>query len=282
LDGAEDRRIRELGRGRLVLRQLFADFLFASRSRATAQRDLVYQRIGGRALKLDLYLPRTPLDAPAVILCIHGGGWCSGHRSQCPNWKLANYGYAVAAIEYRLSNEATFPAQLDDCHTAIKWLRDNAERYGFNAERIGVWGHSSGGHLAALLGVCGKVQAVCAISTPSDLIRMHRDAVGNPISDPRAPGAIEALLGGSIDSRLEKAHTASPIDLVSSKSAPFLLIHGAKDRTVPVNQSELFATALEAAGVETKLKIFPHGRHSPCSLSRGGMAEKFFDRHLKG
>lgn len=195
---------------------------------------------------------------------------------------LASHGYAVAAIEYRLSPEATFPSQLEDCEAAIRWLRTNSARHGLNAERIGVWGHSSGGHLAALLGLAGEVQAVCAISTPTDLIRMHRDAIGNPIMDPRVPGAIEALLGGPIDTRLDKARAASPIHHVNSNSAPFLLIHGAKDRTVPVNQSELFAAALKTAGVETTLKIFPHGRHSPGSLSRRSLIKGFFDRHLRG
>jgi acetyl esterase/lipase len=265
-----------------VLRRLVADFLFSLRSRAAVRRDLVYRRIGKRALKLDLYLPKNPPAAPPIILCIHGGGWCSGNRNQCPNRMLANHGYAVAAIEYRLTNEATFPAQLEDCQAVVKWLRESAMRCGFDAGRIGVWGHSSGGHLASLLGITGDVQAVCAISAPSDLIRMHRDTAGNPMSDPRAPGAIEALLGGAIDAYSEKAHAASPIHFVSPQSAPFLLIHGAKDRTVPVNQSVLFAATLSGAGVETRLKIYPHGRHSPGSLNRSGIIKAFFDRHLKG
>ncbi|HEY2713624.1 MAG TPA: alpha/beta hydrolase [Chthoniobacterales bacterium] len=264
-----------------MLRRLLVDFLFSLRSRATVRRDLVYRRIGKRALKLDLYFPRNPPAAPPLILCIHGGGWCSGDRNQCPNWMLANHGYAVAAIEYRLTNEATFPAQLEDCQAAVKWLRENAIRCGFDARRIGVWGHSSGGHLASLLGITGDVQAVCAISAPSDLILMHRNTADNPVSDPRAPGAIEALLGGPVDAHSEEARAASPIHFVSRQSAPFLLIHGARDRTVPLNQSELFAAALSAAGVEIQLKIFQHGRHSPGSLNRSRIVKGFFDRHLR-
>src|SRR5881396_2302714 len=217
---------------------------------AAIQRDLVYKRINGRALTLNLYCPQKASSPLPVILWIHGGGWSKGRKEQhSPAISFLNDGYAVASIEYRLSGEAPFPAQIEDCKAAVRWLRANAAKYNLDADRIGVWGMSAGGHLAALLGTSGgvpelegsgdnmqyssRVQAVCDVAGPADL-----PALTN--LGPKRMFAIEGLLGGPLEKDKAKAIAASPIHYVSKDDPPFLIVHGEADRVVPVEQSQRF------------------------------------------
>jgi len=114
--------------------------------------DLTYSHAGGRPRLLDLYLPRGAARPLPVILWLHAGGWRSGDRKQAPDLSrhFAAQGFAMASIDYRLSREATFPAQLHDVKAAIRWLRANADRLGLDVRHIGLWGSSAGGHLATL------------------------------------------------------------------------------------------------------------------------------------
>ncbi|PYJ64382.1 MAG: hypothetical protein DME76_20230 [Verrucomicrobia bacterium] len=126
---------------------------------AAIERDLVYKRINGRELRLDLYRPQNASGPSPVILWINAGGWSHGRKEQhIPVISFVNDGYAVTSIELRLSGEAPFPAQIEDCKAAVRWLRANAAKYSFDADRISVGGHSAGGHLSALLGTSGGVQ----------------------------------------------------------------------------------------------------------------------------
>ena len=118
-------------------------------------RDLEYIPGGHARNKLDLYLPAKADHALPVIVWIHGGGWPGGSKEGCPAVPFVAKGYAVASINYRLSQHAVFPAQIEDCKAAIRWLRANAEKYDLDPKRIGVWGASAGGHLVALLGTSG-------------------------------------------------------------------------------------------------------------------------------
>jgi acetyl esterase/lipase len=267
---------------------------------AEIQRDLVYKRINGRALTLDLYRPREASGPFPVILWIHAAGWSHGGKEQhIPIISLVSDGYAMTSIELRPSGEAPFPAQIEDCKTAVRWLRANAAKYNLDPDRIGAAGHSGGGHLAALLGTSGgvqelegngdnmsyssRVQAVCDVSGPSDLLRLYHDASQpsivrrhKDISD------IDALLGGPAEQNKTKAIAASPITYVSKDDPPFLIIHGENDFSVPVSQGELLAAALKAAGVETTLEVTPRG-HS-VGLGRPPLLpiiKAFFDKHLK-
>jgi acetyl esterase/lipase len=208
-------------------------------------------------------------------------------------------GYAVTSIELRLSGEAPFPAQIEDCKAAVRWLRANAAKYNLDADRIGAAGHSGGGHLAALLGTSGgvqelegsgdnmsyssRVQAVCDVSGPSDLLRLYHDA-SDPSTRTRRKDIsdIDALLGGPAEQNKTKAIAASPITYVSKDDPPFLIIHGENDFSVPASQGELLAAALKTAGVETTLEITPRGH----SVGLGGptllpIVKAFFDKHLK-
>ncbi len=262
-------------------------------------RNLVYRKIGDQELLADLYLPKKVSGKPPIILCIHGGGWSRGNKRQCPALTMLKSGYAVASIQYRLTNQAAFPAQIEDCKAAVRWLRANADKYHFDADRIGVWGHSSGAHLSALLGTSGdvpalegkgdntqyssRVQAVCEISGPADLVRMYQD-VSQSSSEmgPEAKAAIEALIGGPFDAKKDVAIAASPITYVSKDDPPFLIIHGDEDATVPVSQSELFAKALKEAGVPTTLNVVVGRGHGTGGPRFEPMIKAFFDKNLRG
>ena len=156
---------------------------------AAEYKDLIYASTQQKQLALDLYIPDGAPKRPLVVW-IHGGAWRAGSRAKPPALYLTAQGYAVASISYRFSQEAVFPAQIHDCKAAIRWLRANALKYGYDATRIGVWGASAGGHLAALLGTSGgvkglegdlgnaressTVQAVVDFFGPTDLPQMSR------------------------------------------------------------------------------------------------------------
>ncbi len=284
--------------GGLGMQELMAKRQLGDLSDANVLRDLVYSRVGDRALRLDLYLPKNTTKPVPVILCIHGGGWSRGNKRRCPALALVDNGYAVASIEYRLTGEAAFPAQIEDCKSAVRWLRANAPKYKFDPDRIGAWGHSSGAHLAALLGTSGgvpalegngdnlqyssRVQAVCEVSGPADMLRMYREAPEDASSAMglSVKSAIAALIGGPVEENEEKAIAASPLTYVSKDDPPFLIIHGDQDTTVPVSQSRLFAAALEAAGVETTLDVVAGRGHGTGGPRFEAAIKSFFDKHL--
>ncbi len=244
---------------------------------ATIQRDLVYKRVNGEALTLDLYCPEKFSGALPVIIYIHGGGWRRGRKEKCPAVALVQDGFAVASIDYRLSGEAPFPAQIEDCKAAVRWLRANASTYHLDPDHIGAWGTSAGGHLAALLGTSGgvpelegsgdnmqyssRVQAVCDVAGPADLPAM-------PNFGPKRIAAIEGLLGGPLEKDKAKAIAASPIHYVSKDDPPFLIVHGQGDRVVPVEQAQRFYEELRKTGVNATLKILPQVGHQ--GVTNGG------------
>lgn len=255
---------------------------------ATIQRDLVYKRVNDTALTLDLYSPKKVSGPLPVIVWVHGGGWRRGGKRKCPAVALVPDGFAVASIDYRLSGAAPFPAQIEDCKAAVRWLRANAAKYNLDADRIGVWGMSAGGHLAALLGTSGgvpelegsgdnmkyssRVQAVCDVAGPVDLLALTN-------LGPKRRFAIEGLLGGTPEK--DKATTASPLHYVSKDDPPFLIVHGEGDRVVPVEQSQRLYEELRKAGVNATLKILPNVGHQGVLMEAVKDAEVFFDATLK-
>jgi acetyl esterase/lipase len=257
---------------------------------ATIHRDLVYKTVNGAALTLDLYCPEKVSGPAPVIVWIHGGAWRRGGKRKCPAVALVPDGYAVASIDYRLSSTAPFPAQIEDCKAAVRWLRANAAKYNLDADRIGVWGMSAGGHLAALLGTSGgvpelegsgdnmqyssRVQAVCAVAGPTNLPALTN--VG-----PKRMSAIEGLLGGPLEKDKAKAIAASPIHYVSKDDPPFLIVHGEGDRVIPVEQSQRLYEALQKAGVNATLKILPQVGHQGVLMDAVKDAEVFFNATLK-
>lgn len=228
------------------------------------------------AQKLDLYLPTGTAAAPRpAIVVVHGGGWRGGDK-QRGQWaripaQYASDGYVAISVNYRLTGEAPWPAQIEDVKAAVRWLRAHAEKHAVDADRIGAYGNSAGAHLVSLLGLVKQsdglegsgphqeqssmVQAVCASATPTDFLNW------------REPGAVPERLGrtflaGPGDTLRDRARQASPITYARGDAPPFLLIHGTADRTVPIGQSDRFAKALRAAGAEqVRYMIFDNETH---------------------
>ena len=252
------------------------------------RRDLAYVTHGSRSQTLDLYAPKKATGVP-LIVWIHGGAFLFGSKEGFPvepvPLHLLLEGYAVASINYRLSPEALFPAQLQDCKAAIRWLRAHADELGIDPNRIGVWGASAGGNLAALVGTTGsvrdfdvgenldyssRVQAVCDFYGPTDFLQMdaHRLSDGQIHNVPDSPES--KLVGGPIQDNPDKVSRANPITYVDRSAPPFLIVHGTLDRLVPFHQSQLLAAALEAAGVSVTLHSVEGGGHGEYFGASGG------------
>jgi acetyl esterase/lipase len=258
-------------------------------------RDLQYVEGGHERNRLDLYLPEKAVKGRLpVVVWIHGGAWYAGSKNDpSPAVPLATKGYAVVSISYRLSQHAVFPAQIQDCKAAIRWLRANAAKYHLDPDHIGVWGISAGGHLVALLGTTAgvkefegrggnldqssRVQCVLDWFGPTELTTMGVE--GDP---PGSPVAL--LIGGPAQQNKEKARKASPLTYVTKNAAPFLIMQGDKDDIVPLRQSQLLAEALKKAGVEVTLKVVKgngHGGPGFSSPENQKLIEAFFDKHLR-
>jgi acetyl esterase/lipase len=251
-------------------------------------RDLQYVNGGHDRNKLDLYLPEKADHPLPLIVWIHGGGWQAGSKERCPGVPLTAKGYAVASLNYRFSQDAIFPAQIEDCKAAIRWLRAHAKKYDLDPDHIGVWGGSAGGHLVALLGTTGavkelegsggnleqssRVQAVIDWYGPANLLTIGPKSTRSQ------------LIGGDPQENKEKAAKASPVTYVSRDAAPFLIMHGDKDDTVPISQSEELAEALRKVGAEVTLVVVPGASHGgrqftdPENMKR---IEDFFNKHLR-
>ena len=224
--------------------------------------DLTYKVVQGLELKLDLYLPEKT-GAPLVVW-VHGGGWQDGGKANPPAAEyLVSRGFAYASIRYRLSGEAKWPAQIEDCEDALRWLRERSAEFGYDARKVGAWGLSAGGHLVAMLGTrskgAGRADVVVDYFGPTDFLRMN-DRKGRIDHD--APGSPESkLLGAAIQTVPELVKTASPPAFVSKGSAPMLIVHGDKDPLVPIEQSGLLRDALKQAGVVHEYVVIEGGGH---------------------
>lgn len=265
-----------------------------------ALRDLAYVSGGHERQKLDLFLPEKVAGPLPVIVWIHGGAWAAGSKEGCPPLRqgFVARGYAVASLNYRLSGDALFPAQIEDCKAALRWLRAHANDYSLNGERIGVWGSSAGGHLVALLGTSGdvrefdvgaqtnfssRVQAVCDFYGPTDVTQMDAHALpGGQKHDPtNSPES--RLIGGPVQENKAKAARVNPITFVTPDDPPFLIVHGDADPLVPHHQSELLFAALKKNGVTVRFHTIKGAGHGQGFGGREieEMVIEFFDRYLK-
>jgi acetyl esterase/lipase len=255
----------------------------------TAYRDIAYVTNGHPQQKLDLYVPNEGKNLP-LIICVHGGAFMMGSKHEIMGLKYTTEGYAVASVEYRFSQHAIFPAQIEDYKAAVRCLRANAAKYRLDPDRFGAWGGSAGGHLVAMLGTAGdvkgfdvgenlnvssRVQAVCDWFGPTDFLHL-------PAGSQRAGTPESRLIGGPIKDNPEKARRASPISYVSKDAPPFLIVHGDADPAVPYHQSELLDAALRKAGVPVvfyTVKGGGHGRFSDPKVPE--LVREFFAQHLK-
>jgi acetyl esterase/lipase len=252
---------------------------------------------------LDIYLPDEEEGPFPVIAVIHGGAFMMGNKrdvQQLPMLEGLKRGYAVVCIEYRLSGETIFPAQILDCKAAIRFIRANAQKYGFDPRRIAAWGGSAGGHLSSLVGTSAgvkeledlsmgspaedcSVQAVVDWYGPTeDFLKMDEElkTSGCGVPDHSAPESPESMLLGSLITEVpELVRKASPMTYVSAKTPPFLIQHGLLDQLVPVQQSFNFAAAIEkAAGKERViLELLPGVYHADPAFETPQNTERVLD-----
>lgn len=240
-------------------------------------RDVTYQQLPGyRPQIVDIYVPQQSGPHP-LIMYIHGGGWRGGHTRHSGALAdfpqvladLAAEGFVVASLEYRLSAEAKYPAQLQDAKAALRFLAANAQTYRIDPARIGLWGGSAGGHLAALTALtCRNIELDPASAGDPcisaaviwygvfDFARMiERSAGGND-------DAIAQLLGCMESCAPDRIAAASPMNFINQGDPPFLLIHGIDDRVVPVDQSRMAQELMLAAGVPVEAIYIPGVDHS--------------------
>lgn len=265
-------------------------------------KDVPFCTGGGRTLLLDMYLPKNPLSRPTpAVLWIHGGAWRLGGKNGAPfAVALAAKGFVAASTEYRLTQEAPFPAAIEDTKCAVRYLRANAAKYDIDPQRIGVAGSSAGAHLAMLIGtapasaglegsggwdgVSSRVSAVLSWFGPTDF------SVGETAFEHGKGPSIIAFLGGTLKERPENYKKASPITWVAKGDPPLLIFHGIEDTTVPFDQSLRMEKAYRRAGLDVELVEVKNSGHSfkpageqPISPSYSQITDKsiaFFQQKL--
>lgn len=239
-----------------------------------SQLDIPFARVGTHTLLLDLHMP-TGVSNPPLVVYLHGGAWRLGDKEEAPPF-LVERGYAVASLNFRSSDEARFPANVHDIKAGIRFLRANAAKYGYRADRIAVSGSSSGGHLAALVGVTNghkelegnignnlressDVQAIVAWVGAYNLETIIPQTTPEGLKL-RVP-AVQSLLGGLPEEVPELARLASPVAHVDRSDPPLIILHGDQDTNIPVNQALELDGAYRRAGLVAELLIVPGVGH---------------------
>jgi acetyl esterase/lipase len=251
-------------------------------SEARVFKDIEYAVFQGKPIRLDIYTPESQGRFP-LIVWLHSGAWETLDRSCIEQGAMdqVKRGYALASVDYSLSFERKWPAQLFEIRTAILWLKDNSSRYDIDPDQIVVWGMSAGGHLASLIGTTGdaafaqaagsgnadrshRVQGVIAWCAPSDLSRLK----GAAYASARQLLGYEPGLDGS------KEMPANPMKYVDSEDPPFFILHGGKDNVVPSSQSVELRDALEGAGVPASLRIIEDYSHEDARFNSDSCMEE--------
>jgi acetyl esterase/lipase len=272
--------------------------------------DLPYARLSS-AEKLDIYLPDEGEGPYPVIISIHGGAFMGGDKSDSqvmPMLEGIKRGYAVVAVNYRLSWEARFPAPVQDVKAAFRWIRAHAQRYHFDKERIAAWGRSAGAYLSAMLGTtvgvkeledlslgnpdqpC-NVQAVVDWFGPTNFLTMDElltesgmpPEAGMEHNGVNSPESL--LLGEQITKIPELVKAANPETYITTATPPFFIQHGTKDATVPVQHSIALATKLRQTIGEDRvnLELIDGADHEDPKFETPGNVQKvldFLDRTL--
>lgn len=264
---------------------------------ADTQTDIEYAKVDELSLKLDMHRPDA--ENPTLIVYVHGGAWRAGSKSDVPVAKLLEHGFAIASVDYRLSTQAPFPAQIHDIKAAIRFLRANAARFRVNADKIAIIGSSAGGHLAALVGVTNgnktlegqigdhldqssDVNCIVSLFGASNLqtILSQSTEFGLKMRIP----ALKLLLGDVPEKKTDLAKLASPVAHLDKADPPLLLIHGDADPQMPPEQSRDLAKAYESLGLPVKLIMMPGSKHGGAEFydeERTAIVAKFLDVNLR-
>jgi acetyl esterase/lipase len=252
--------------------------------------DVPYASVDGKALVLDLYLP-AGRERPPLVVYLHGGAWRLGDKAEVPPF-LAEHGFAVASLNFRSSEEARFPANVHDIKAGLRFLRANADRYGYRAERIAVSGSSSGGHLAALVGVTnghpeleGAVGGHTDVSSSTQAVVMWVGAsnLTTILAQSSAEGlkirvpSLQLLLGALPDEVPELARLASPVTHVDADDPPMLILHGNADQTIPVEQALEMDAAYREAGLAAETIILDGVGHAARPFFTGEPVQQVMD-----
>ena len=260
-------------------------------------RDLEYARADELPLTLDLHLPRGKVRAP-LIVWVHGGAWRSGSKKDMPLGKLVEDGYAVASVDYRLSTQAKFPAQIHDLKAAVRFLRGHGGEWKLPVKKILIAGDSAGGHLAALVGVSNgsaelegalgddraqssDVQGIISFYGGANLTTILQQSTPHGLSV-RVP-ALDLLLGAQPDDVPALARLASPVFHVDKNDPPLLLLHGDQDPQMPVNQALELLGAYQKARVPAQLEIIHGAAHGGAMFydeERLAVVRKFLRNHF--
>lgn len=258
--------------------------------------DVVFAEPGGVPLLLDLHLPEG-VENPPLVIYMHWGGWRIGDRKHFRMQWLVEQGYAVASIEYRISREAVFPAQIHDAKGALRWLRAHQPQYGYDAKKVVVCGMSAGGYLAAMMGATSgdrefegetgghldqssRVQGVIDYSGPTDFVMR---SASQPQHTEEPGGVVHQLLGGAVTQHPELARRASPVTHVGAGDPPILILHGELDEQVLPAQSKRLLEVCWERKVEAELLIVgdrPHLWDPPTEAEREAVL-RFLQKHLR-
>lgn len=243
--------------------------------------------------KLDIYLPEGKGPFP-LLIAVHGGAWEMGDKNDgqvTPIMEVVKHGYAVASINYRLTDEGPFPVQIYDVKAAIRFLRANAEKYNLIADKFAIWGNSAGGHLAALAGTSGDVAEVEDLNMGNKEQSSRVQAVitwfgGFDLGIMGVSDPLTKLFGSPPAEAPELVKMANPTTFISTDDPPFFVEHGSKDSLVPVEQSIDFASELTKTLGEEKVKliIFEGADHGDKAFETSENLEgvvEFLDKTLK-
>jgi acetyl esterase/lipase len=259
-------------------------------------RGLVYGKGGDKDLKLDLAMPTNGAGPFPAVVCIHGGGWRAGKRQDLSKLVefLAGKGYVALTVSYRLTDKARFPAQIEDCKAAVRWLRANAKKYKVNPDRVGAVGFSAGGHLVCMLGTTNKkdglegkgghagkssrVQAVVSFFGPTNFnTKDWSEQIEKTFLIP--------FVGSKFEEKPELYKKISPINYVTKDAPPFLFFHGTKDPLVGLRHSRELAAKLQKVGVSARVVVMEGAGHGWAGKKLTETLDQtvaFFDKTLKG
>jgi acetyl esterase/lipase len=270
----------------------------AAAAAPVVEADIEYAVVAGESLRLDLHKPSTGARGPLLVY-VHGGGWERGSKSETPFVPLVERGYIVASLDFRPASRAPFPGQVHEIKAAIRFLRANASRHGYDASRIGILGSSSGGHLAALVGTTNgdaalegalgahatessSVQAIVSYFGASNLttILAQSTPFGLGVREP----ALKRLLGALPEENEAAAKLASPVFHVDAGDPPLFLLHGDQDPQMPINQSHELEGAYEQQGLDATLVVVHGAAHGGDAFRAPTNVEHvatFLDAHLR-